>query len=1046
MRKVLPVLLAVFLSCSSSFLFSQTVDTAIKGAVTDASGAAVTGAKVTVRLPESGIAKEAISDARGEFGVTYLTPGVYSVSVIAAGFAPYEEKGLVLQINQTASLHIQIKPGSATQTVEVEETQPLLETEDSSMGVVVGTEEAANLPINGRKFNDLAILSPGVTISNPDNHSSSTAGSAIAAYGEQITWSQVNVDGTTMVNNRHAYVNLYPSIDAVQEFSILTGNAEAEYGGSAGTITNIQLKSGTNAWHGDVFEFLRNTAMDARNYFIVAPNPKQTLKQNQFGATLGGPILKNRTFFFLSYEGIRSIEQSAGTTNVLTAAERQGDFSALLPTTQLVSPYTGAPYENNQIPVDSVAQSIANTYMPLPNTDLNGQNYAYVTSGNQRTDQYLARIDHKINETNQLALHFMYAYRDFPFTDPNPNFTYTGTYPIYNAGLQYLHVFSPKLINELRLGIDFEHVKQLSTLANTDFTASSIGINGFTINGEALPRDQEGFPIISTSGLLAMGNGTAASNLDDSRTYQIVDNMTRTFSKHTLIAGADIRHMQDNATTDNTPYGQMSFSGEETGNAAADYMLGIPSTVITPEGVPLTAARQWRDALYVQDNWKVSSKFTINAGLRYDLFLPPHDNLDTSRTLNFDTATPTIVNLPDPLWKISHKDFSPRLGFAYSLPANMVIRGGYGISFYAGQFDNINILQLNPPVDPSYTLVNGYVPSNQPTATIQNPVSPSLTAENANVVTLPSNDEHPDLYLQIWNLTWSKQFGNNVLDVSYVGTKGTHQDTSDKNFNSGDPQDASKSVNANRPYSTFGNIRMADFQGASSYNGVNVHFSHRISHNLEATVAYSFSHLLDSQGTDTNNGGSETQVPGSKEWASGLTDQRHNLAVSAVWQLPTLRQGNGVVRRVVNGWSINGIFQYFSGSPLWITQAQDGENNGNQNQRPDLAAGVSLKPAHRSIAQWFNTSAFTEAVGHYGSTPRTMLAGISNEPLTLSVKRVFPMPFKDQYLDFRVEAFNALNHPQFGAPGTTQGSGNFGVITSTNSDNRDLQVALKYVF
>ena len=232
--------------------------------------------------------------------------------------------------------------------------------------------------------------------------------------------------------------------------------------------------------------------------------------------------------------------------------------------------------------------------------------------------------------------------------------------------------------------------------------------------------------------------------------------------------------------------------------------------------MPLTLARQWRDAFYLQDNWKVTSNLTVNLGLRYDLWVPPHDNLDTSRTLDFSTSPPTVVNLRDPIWIISHKDFSPRVGFAYSLPHQFVVRSGYGVTFYGGQFDNINILQLNPPADPSFTLTNGTcgycTPSNPPTATIDNPVSPSITPANANVVSLPANDEHPDLYLQTWNLTLSKQFWSNVIDISYVGVKGTHQDTSSENYNTGPPQPASGNVNADRPYPTFGTIRLIDYR------------------------------------------------------------------------------------------------------------------------------------------------------------------------------------------------------------------------------------------
>ena len=859
-----------------------------------------------------------------------------------------------------------------------------------------------------------------------------------------MTWAQVNVDGVTMVNNRHAYVNLYPSIDAIQEFKVFTGNAEAEYGGGVGTVTNIQLKTGGNAFHGTVFEFFRNTAMDARNYFRIAPLPKQVLKQNQFGATIGGPIIKDRAFFFASYEGLRSIEQNAALTNVLTPAQINGDFSALLPATQLKSPYTGLPYLNNQVPVNLVAQNIAKTYMPLPNTSQGGFNYSDFVQGNETVNQYLGRFDYTMNDANQFSFHFIYASRDFPTIKADPHFTTQGTFPIYNIAAQYIHTFSPRMVNELRFGISLEHLKILGGNANTGFTAASIGINGFTLNGAPLPPPQEGFPIISISGLVAMGDSVSA---DDSRTYQMVDNLTWSSAKHTLIMGADIRHAQDNADTSNTPFGSLTFNGAQTGNAAADFILGLPSSVITPEGVPLTMARQWRDFTYFQDNWKATPNLTMNLGLRWDLWVPPHDDLGASRTLNFSTNPPTLIPLPTPLWKISHKDFSPRVGFAYSLPHQFVVRSAYGITFYGGQFDNINILQLNPPVDPSFSLANGTNPKNPPTATINNPVSPSITPGTPNVASLPSDGKHPDLYLQTWNLTLSKQFWSNVIDISYVGVKGTHQDTSIPYFNNGPPQPSTGSVNANRPYPTIGNIRLLDFHGASAYNGLLVHYQHTLSHQVEFTAAYAWSHLLDNQGGDTNGVRNETQIPTAKEWANGLTDQRHNLTVAFVWQLPTLSGGNRAARAVLNGWGFNGIFQFLAGNPLFVSQSADGENNGNLFQRPDLT-GQPLTVAHRTVSAWFNTAAFATAVGHYGSTPRNPSAIVSpsNDPLTLAVKRNFAMPFERQSLDFRLEVFNALNHPQFGAPGSTQGSSTFGKISSTSIDNREVQLALKYLF
>jgi hypothetical protein len=316
------------------------------------------------------------------------------------------------------------------------------------------------------------------------------------------------------------------------------------------------------------------------------------------------------------------------------------------------------------------------------------------------------------------------------------------------------------------------------------------------------------------------------------------------------------------------------------------------------------------------------------------------------------------------------------------------------------------------------------------------------------VVSIAADGKHQDLYLQTWNLTLSKQFWSNVIDISYVGVKGTDQDTSLLNYNTGPPQQPGANVQANRPYPTFGQMRILDHHGASIYNGLNIHFEHRFTHGLNFTTSYSFSHLLDNQGGDTNGVRNETQIPTAKEWANGLTDQRHNLTIAFVWMLPKFSGGDAAARAVVNGWGINGIYQFLAGNPLWISQSVDGENNGNPFQRPDLVPGQAETVPNRTIAEWFNTNAFTPAIGHYGSTPRNPapIVSPSNNPLTLAVNRSFPMPWEGQHLDFRVEAFNALNHPEFGPPGSVQGTSTFGVVTTTNSNNRELQLALKYFF
>ena len=1029
----------------------QSVDTGFLGTATDISGAVLPGATITITSPATGLIRTVVTNGQGEFEIRYLKPGTYDLKVDASGFATQSQAGVVLQLGQLDKLDFKLGAAGTQQVVQVTGTQPLLQSENASLGAVIGPERTQNLPLNGRKFDDLAVLTPGVSVYNPDVHSSSSDGSTISSNGGRSTWGQINVDGITMVNNRHAYVNLYPSVDAIQEFRVQTGNYSSEYGGSAGANVNIQLKSGTNQFHGSLFEFIRNDAVDARNYFIPSPLPKNVLKQNQFGGTVGGPVIKDRTFFFFSYEGLRSVEQVPGTAQVLTEAQRQGDFSASA--TPIINPFNGQPYVNNQIPVNPISQQIINTYMPLPNIANSGgsTNYAGSSEGNLSVNQYIVRLDHRFDDKNQVFLHYIYAYRNFPTSDLNPNFNFTGTYPIHNAALQYIHTFSPSLLNELRLGTDLEHVKQLSVLTGTGFTVASLGINGFNVggpNGRPLNPNEEGFPLLEISGYLGMGDDRAASNLDDSRTYQIVDTVTWTKGNHTLLFGTDLRYVQDNATTNNTPFGEMDFTSDISGDPAAAFMLGYPRTSLTPEGVPITKARQWRTAEFVQDNWRVTPTFTLNLGMRYDIFAPPVDINNVSRTLDFSTSPPTFVPAPgvrlNNIWSITHKDFGPRIGFAYTVTPTTVVRGGYGLFYYGGQFDNINILQLNPPTAGSLTITN---PSSNPVATIQTPVPASLYPANPffNAVTLPADRKRPDLYLQTYNLTVSKQIGSNVLDVSYVGVKGTNIDSSIKNFNS--PAPGPSDLQPRRPYSTFARIRYQDFAGASSYNGLQTHFEHRLTHGLSLTAAYTFSHELDNQAFDTNGGGCGCQNPRDPhEWASGVTDQRHSLAIGYVWALPNANVSHGV-DHVINGWTLNGLIQVASGNPYDILEASDTQNTDGQWERPNLVPGEKLSIPHQSINEWFNTAAFSPSVFEYGNSSRNPLVSPATRVVNLAIMKDIQMPFSEaQRLQIRFEAFNALNTPQWSIPDANFGDDTFGQVTSTALNNRELQLAAKYFF
>jgi len=1037
-------------------LAAQTLDTGILGTISDPAGASIGAAVVTITNRATGQKRETKTASDGNYEVRYLVPGEYTVEVQAAGFRTERRTGVVVQINQQVRLDFQMQIGEVQQTVEISAAAPLLQTENATLGEVVASERIVNLPLNGRSFVQLSVLTPGVRVSEPSQYTASTDGSRIVANGARDSWLQVNIDGITMVNNRSNYVTLYPIIDALQEFKVQSGNYSAEYGGNAGANVNLQLRSGTNQLHGSIWEFLRNDKLDARGYFRPEPFPKDILRRNQFGGVISGPIRRDKTFFLLGYEGIRAVSESAATDIVLTPAERAGNLSSS--PAPIKDPLSGLPFPGNVIPqnrLNPVSVSLVNRYMPLPNT-AGDVNYSGVTQGRLTTDQGLVRIDQYFSQKDQVFFHYIRSRRDFPNFELNPNFYFNGTFPNSSLSAQYVHTFSPTVLNEVRFGFNLANVAVLSPRTNTDFTIDSLGIHGMNVggpNGRPLRRDEQGFPVISISGYMGLGDDQAASNLDNSRTYQVVDNLSWIRGSHSLKLGGDIRGLLDDATTNNWPFGQMQFTGDITGNAAADYLLGYPRTTLTPEGVPISKIRQWRYGVYIQDDWKVTQNLTLNLGLRYDLFGQPHEINGVTRTLRFDLNPAGPVLWPDPgkvedVYKNEYKYFSPRFGFAWRLPRQMVVRGGYGIFYSAAQFDNTNILQLNPPAGGSLTVIN---PSANPVATIENPVPASLYPTNPifNVVSIPIDRQRRNAYMQNWNLQISKQLtGNDVLEGGWVGSKGTHVDTSLNNFNQPDPGPGD--IQSRRPYPQYARIRMIAPDTNTIYHSLQIRYEHRFSHGLSLSTAYTWSHLIDDAGQTINMGGCTCQNPrnrGKAERASSVLDQRQRLVIGYVWELPFAKALRGAPAAVLGGWSLGGIVTFASGFPFNITQSGDSMNNDSLWPRPDLVPGQRVALDNPTRDLWFNTAAFQRAVLHYGNSPRNPVTGPGTDTWDLSFSKAFKMPYHEGHqLLFRGELFNAFNSPQFANPGASLGTGSFGRITSTALDNRQIQLALKYTF
>jgi outer membrane receptor protein involved in Fe transport len=629
-----------FIAAGALCLTAQTLDTGILGTITDPTRAVVAGATVNITQTATGVRRTTQTAADGKYEVRYLVPGEYSIEVRAQGFRAARASSVVVQINQQARLDFSLQVGEVQETVEVTAAAPLLNTETATLGEVVARERIVNLPLNGRTFTQLAALTPGVRVSEANLFSTSTGGSRIVANGARDAWEQVNIDGITIVNNRSNYINLYPSIDALAEFKVHSGNYSAEYGGNAGPNVNLQLRSGTNQFHGSAFEFLRNDKLDARGYFRPEPLPKDMLRRNQFGAVVSGPIQRDRTFFMVDYEAARASRESPGTAIVLTPAQRQGDFSGT--STIVRDPLNNnEPFPGNIIPanrLNPVSVNLINTYTPLPNTS-GSVNYSGVTVGKLTMDQGIARIDQYFTGRDQVFFHYIYSRRDFPNVDLNPNFYYNSTFPNTSLAAQYVHTFSPTLLNEARFGWIKGNVSKLSPRNGTNFTIESLGIRGLNVGGPGgrpLRKDEQGFPVINIDGFLGMGDSGASSNLDNSRTYQIVDNVSFIRHAHSLKFGGDIRRLMDDATTNNWPFSNITFTGDISGLSAAAFMLGYQRTTLTPEGVPISAVRQWRYGLYFQDDWKATPNLTLNLGLRWDIPGQPHEINGATRTLRFD--------------------------------------------------------------------------------------------------------------------------------------------------------------------------------------------------------------------------------------------------------------------------------------------------------------------------------------------------------------------------------------------------------------------------
>ncbi|MGH9159857.1 MAG: TonB-dependent receptor domain-containing protein [Vicinamibacteraceae bacterium] len=1046
-----PWLVAAAMVCAwalgSSATRAQSVDTGILGIVSDAAGAVVPGADVVITNSSTGVAQSVVSGPDGSFEVRYLLPGEYVVEATLSGFRA-DRRAVALRIGQLARLKIVLQVGNVDEAVEVVAQGLLLETQSGVTGNVVTADTIANLPLSGRNFTSLGNLTAGVVAS----------GTQFRASGARGMYQQVSFDGVSALNNRGNNLFMYPSPDAIEEFKVQATNYTAEYGGHAGANVQLQLKSGSNAFHGSVFDYLRNDAMDARNFFAPAPNPKPQLERQQFGGVVGGPIRRNQTFFMGSYEGVRETRQTAAQANVLTEAMRRGDFSAV--DDVVVDPLTGRPFPGNVIPadrLDPLAVSIVNRYQPLPNQS-GANNLRGLSRSEDTTNQLITRIDHVLSPRQKIFGHYLYQSRDNPSIPINPNFPVARLFDNHSAAVQHVTTWSANVLNEVRFGYMRGNLNRLSPRRASGYsTEGDLGIHGMLVGGPSgrPPNELEiGFPSISLEGFDGFGDSVSGEGVDKSQTYQLVNNLTIIRGRHALKMGFDVRRLMGDATSTNAPFGALEFTRDIAGNAAAAFMLGFPRTARTPEGIPIGGIRQWRTGLYFQDDWRMTPRLTVNLGIRYDHNQVPQDLNGVSRTLRFDldprgpVLWPAPGEVVDQLYFNEHRRWAPRLGFAYQMTDRMVLRGGYGVFNMALHLDNINTLGTNPPTA-SVQVTN---PSLSPIATIASPFPNELVPADPifNVTSAEVDRNHRDGYYQNWNVAAGYELSPAaVVEVRYVGAKGTNLDSSLTNFNSPDPDPNASALDlqSRRPYPAFGRIRMWVTDGKSDYHSLQTELKHRGPWGLSLSVAYTLSQLKDNQqgGLNASRGRRQNPRDVSTEYAPSADDVRNRLVAGYVWDIPFGSTLTGVTGALLKGWQLSGVTTLSSGSPIFIGQDGDTLNTDSSDIRPNLAGqDPNLPSSERSLDRWFNTDAFERATVTYGTSPRNPVVGPGRKVVDLSLAKAFHL--RDGHeLQIRVEAFNAFNWVNWENPNGTLGSSDFGIISGAAAA-REMQLSLKYVF
>ena len=1084
-------------------LQAQTPLATLVGTVRDSSGGVIPRVPITVRHVASGTSRTELTTSNGDYTFVSLPIGEYQIEAAPSGFQRQKVVGIVLQVNQTARVDFTLQVGSVAETVTVQAQAPLVRSEEASVGTVVDNAKVVDLPLNGRDFRQLATLSPGVIGADPNGLNGKEMIVGPGLRGELASTKLDGIENTSIQEKYSSVVK--PSIDAIQEFRVETGNYDADHGNGGGVVVNVSIKSGTNHFHGALYEYLRNEKLDAKSLFDSPTVPKPPLRQNQFGVAVGGPIIRNKTFFFFNYEGFRIRRSATLRGRVPTDAEKSGDYSGQAtlydPNTTVPDPanpgkFIRSPFPGNIIPSNRFdpVYNVAQKYWPEPNNPAGGINFNYlrVAGTPDDTAQYHFRVDHTFTPRDSAFVR--YSRQEENSFSPGTVATYGGSYQNFggrNGVDSYTHIFSPHLLNEAKFG----YTRWVNRASSQNEDKIGVGDGGiFPIGGFQAVAQQwrMGFPNFAVTGMIGIGETGFYPEIDNR--FQWLDTLSWTTTKHTIKIGGEFAALQEDLGGQGVyTRGGWNFNGLYTAAPLAssaplkiglpDFQLGVANsesllTHLVPEY--WRYYRRKEGAWFINDSWRILPNLTLSLGMRYEI-LPGgtelHGYLGT-----FDLATGEAVfpkemtalvdalgaqnipfkyrlNGPNRLHSTDTNNYAPRIGFAFRPFSDnkTVLRGGYGIYYGLGTTRETNAVGDESPPAQAYRVLTG-----DPIVPTLNPLYKGLPAASGSDLgqtfigaTMWGSDPNwQDPMIQQWNLSIQRALpGSMALELTYAGNKANHLEFIEED---NQPLTLGPGNAALRePYQPWNRVNLVHSRGNETYHGFLTKLEKRYSSGLSFIGSYAYGKVIGDKSASWTTGASDGTFAMDTynlrlDKGRLAYDLRQSLSFSYTYELPfgpgkPLLNRSGLVGKVIGGWQTNGILTLHSGFPFSLYGGTILNIPNRTDARTNRIGDGNLPPSQRSTARWYDVSAFAPPPPYtFGNAGRNILDGPGRRNLDLSIMKATRIT-EGQRLEFRAEFFNFTNTPPLNRPDNTITSPTAGQITTAGL-GRNIQLGLKYVF